>query len=85
MSADLVLLRRGMLYALLALLGAISLAWNLVACVLYPLLPRRLGTAIGRAVISRVYRRFWDGAQRLGMMRIDNFDQVIVDVRAGMK
>lgn len=71
MEVVLVPLRVGLLYALLALLGAISLAWNLVACVLYPLLPRPLGTAIGRAVISRVYRRFWDGAERLGMMRID--------------
>ena len=71
MEALIVLFRRGLLYALLALLGAISLAWNLVACVLFPLLPRRLGTRVGRAVISRVYRRFWEGAQRLGMMRID--------------
>ena len=45
---------------LLALgLGVVSLAWNLVALVLYPALPREAGLALGRRTISRVYRGFW--------------------------
>lgn len=59
------------LYALLALLGAISLAWNLVAMLLYPLLPPATGRALGRSVIARAYRFFWAVAAFSGMMRID--------------
>ena len=59
------------LYALLALLGAISLAWNLVAMVLYPLLPAETGRALGRSVIAYAYRAFWASASLCGMMRID--------------
>jgi 1-acyl-sn-glycerol-3-phosphate acyltransferase len=64
--------RRGLLYLLLVQLGAMSLAWNLVACVLYPLLPKRRGTALGRGTISTAYRFFWATAQALDMMRIDS-------------
>ncbi|HEX7438435.1 MAG TPA: lysophospholipid acyltransferase family protein, partial [Caldimonas sp.] len=63
--------RRGLLYVLLVLLGAMSLAWNLVAWVLYPMVPKRGGTALGRAAIGRVYRIFWATAEACGMMRID--------------
>ncbi len=76
---------RMLLYALLVVLGIISLAWNLVAFVIHPLLPRRAGTAIGRAVIAGVYRRFWDGAQLLGLMRIDASDlDVLADEAGGL-
>ena len=59
------------LYALLVLLGAISLAWNVVAMLLYPLLPAPAGRALGRSVIARAYRFFWAAASFSGMMRID--------------
>jgi 1-acyl-sn-glycerol-3-phosphate acyltransferase len=59
------------LYALLAFLGAISLAWNLVAMLLYPLLPMPSGRALGRRVIACAYRCFWAVACASGMMRID--------------
>ena len=59
------------LHLLLLFLGLMSLGWNLVAVPLYPLLPRELGTRIGRGVISRCYGMFWSLAQLVGMMRID--------------
>jgi 1-acyl-sn-glycerol-3-phosphate acyltransferase len=59
------------LYALLSMLGLMSLAWNLVALALYPLLPERQGRAVGRGVIARAYRLFWAVAGFTGMMRID--------------
>ena len=60
-----------LLYALLALLGGISLAWNLAAMLLYPVLPARTGRALGRRVIALAYRAFWATASAVGMMRID--------------
>ena len=60
-----------LLYALLLLLGCISLAWNLVAMLLYPVLPARVGRSLGRRVIAFAYRSFWATASALGMMRID--------------
>ena len=66
------LAQRGLLYLLLIELGAMSLAWNLVAWLLYPILPRRPGTALGRAAIARAYRFFWASAQACRMMRIDS-------------
>lgn len=59
------------LYALLALLGTISLAWNLIAMLLYPVLPVETGRKLGRSVIARAYRFFWAAASASGMMRID--------------
>jgi 1-acyl-sn-glycerol-3-phosphate acyltransferase len=59
------------LYALLVLLGSISLTWNLVAMVLYPVLPVQTGRSLGRAVIALAYRFFWAAASASGMMRID--------------
>jgi 1-acyl-sn-glycerol-3-phosphate acyltransferase len=59
------------LYALLLLLGAISLPWNIAAMLLYPLLPVATGRALGRSAISFAYRFFWAAAQLTGMMRID--------------
>ncbi|OUM01865.1 lysophospholipid acyltransferase family protein [Variovorax sp. JS1663] len=60
-----------MLYALLLVLGGISLLWNLVAMLLYPVLPAGTGRTLGRAVIAWSYRAFWGTASTLGMMRID--------------
>ena len=59
------------LYALLVLLGAISLPWNIAAMLLYPLLPVTTGRALGRSAISFAYRFFWAAAQLTGMMRIE--------------
>ncbi len=59
------------LYVLLLLLGAVSLAWNLVAMLLHPLLPAPTGRALGRWTIARAYRVFWGVASLCGMMRID--------------
>lgn len=58
-------------YILLIHLGMMSLTWNLVCGVLYPLLPRANGRLLGRAAISSVYRGFWSTAQWLGLMSID--------------
>lgn len=63
--------QRGMLYLLLVQLGAMSLAWNLVAWILHPILPRQRGTALGRAAIAAVYRTFWATAEACGMLHID--------------
>lgn len=59
------------LYLLLLGLGLMSLAWNLVAMVLYPLLPAGRGRDVGRAAIAHGYRLFWTVACACGMMRID--------------
>lgn len=59
------------LYALLLLLGSISLAWNLLAIPLYAVLPAAVGRHLGRAVIAWAYRLFWGFASAVGMMRID--------------
>ncbi len=55
----------------LLLLGAMSLAWNLLALGLYPLLPRASGLRIGRAMISRGYRWFWVIARCSGMLKLN--------------
>ena len=60
-----------MLYALLLLLGLISLSWNLVAMLLHPVLPRQRGQAIGRAGIAYGYRMFWAIASATGMLRLE--------------
>lgn len=59
------------LWAMLALLGLGSLAWNLAAWPLLLLLDRASGRRIGRAAISRGYRLYWWFAAVTGMMRID--------------
>ncbi|MES2184192.1 MAG: lysophospholipid acyltransferase family protein [Pseudomonadota bacterium] len=70
-QAVLHLFRAGMLYLLLLLLGLSSLAWNCVAALLYPVLPRARGLALGRAFIAHGYGTFWRAAGVLGIMRID--------------
>ena len=60
-----------MLYALLLFLGLISLAWNLVAMLLYPVMPEAPARTLGRLTIAFAYRMFWGLASVTGMMRID--------------
>lgn len=60
-----------MFYVVLLHLGAMSLTWNLVSLLLYPILSRKQGTIVGRAAISSVYRGFWTCTQWLGLMSID--------------
>lgn len=60
------------LLALLLLLGLMSLSWNLLATVLYPLLTRQRGLVLGRRVISRCYGGFWAFAELTGMIRIES-------------
>ena len=60
-----------LLQLLLLLLGLISVSWNLVAWVAYPLLPRASGTRIGRAAIALGYRVFWQMAGWSGLLRMD--------------
>lgn len=62
----------GLFYLLLLHLGGMSLTWNVVSLLLYPLLTRQQGEVVGRAAISSVYRGFWACAQWLGLMRIDS-------------
>ena len=52
-------------------LGAMSLAWNVVAPLLAAVLPRDAGGRLGRAVISRAYRLLWATAERCGLMELD--------------
>ena len=51
-------------------LGLGSLLWNLLALLLYPLLPRDVGRRVGRAAIAYGYGLFWRAAQLAGMMRL---------------
>ncbi|MEK8031520.1 lysophospholipid acyltransferase family protein [Ideonella sp. DXS29W] len=60
-----------LLYLQLLFLGLISLVWNVIAALLYPLLPRRRGMAIGRAGISRGYGLFWNVANASGLLKMD--------------
>ncbi len=59
------------LYGLILGLGLVSIVWNLMALVLYPLLPPERGITIGRAVISSVYHRFWRLAMAAGLLDLD--------------
>ena len=55
----------------LLLLGLMSAAWNALALLLFPVLPRATGLRVGRAMISRGYAWFWRVARASGMMRLD--------------
>ena len=59
------------LQVLLIGLGLISIGWNLVALVLYPLLPAARGRRLGRAAIARGYAIFWWFAERSGLLQMD--------------
>ncbi len=66
-------LRHRLLFALvIAQLGLMSLAWNLLAPLLSLVLARRGRERIGRAAISFIYRSGWATAERLGMMSVDS-------------
>ena len=71
MAAVITILQRGLLYLLLVQLGVVSLLWNLLAWLAYPLIPKHAGTLLGRAVISRVYRLFWATTELFGMLQVD--------------
>ncbi|WP_295856475.1 lysophospholipid acyltransferase family protein [uncultured Xylophilus sp.] len=60
-----------LLYGVLLVLGVVSLAWNLCAMLLHPLLPRERGRDVGRAAIAYAYRGVWALAGLLGLLRID--------------
>jgi 1-acyl-sn-glycerol-3-phosphate acyltransferase len=55
-------------------LGAMSLAWNLLAPLLSVLLPRETAGRVGRAGVSYIYRCCWTTAEMLGLMQIDSTD-----------
>ena len=60
-----------LMQGLLLTLGLISVTWNLIAFVLYPLLRRERGQAVGRAGIAYGYRLFWTLAQASGLLQMD--------------
>lgn len=64
------------LYLGLIWLGLISLGWTLVATVLYPLLPRRLATRLGRYVIMAGFRVY---LASLSLSRRCSFDLSALD------
>ena len=64
-------LRRLLFAILIAQLGLMSLVWSVVAPMISLLLPRRLGTRVGRWGIFAIYHSLWASATRIGMMRID--------------
>jgi 1-acyl-sn-glycerol-3-phosphate acyltransferase len=72
MARLLSLLSAILLVGFLLLLGLTSLAWNLIAAILYPFLPREKGLALGRAVIAYSYRAAWAIASSMGMLRLDS-------------
>jgi 1-acyl-sn-glycerol-3-phosphate acyltransferase len=59
------------LQAQLLVLGLLSAAWNLLALLLYPLLPRAMGLRVGRAMIAHGYRFYWWLASASGMIKLD--------------
>jgi 1-acyl-sn-glycerol-3-phosphate acyltransferase len=60
------------LHMQLLLLGVVSLAWNGVAALLYPVLPRATGRKLGRFVIATGYAAFWRVARCSGMLKIES-------------
>jgi len=52
-------------------IGAMSLAWNLIAPLFAAVLPKGAAGRLGRAVVSGVYRRAWASAERFGLMELD--------------
>lgn len=66
------LLRAPLLYGLLLGLGIASIAWNLVAALLHPLLPRARALVLGRAAISHVYRALWRVGAAVGVLELDS-------------
>jgi 1-acyl-sn-glycerol-3-phosphate acyltransferase len=54
----------------LAALALASAAFNVAACVLFPLLPRAVGRRIGRAAIANGYRGYWRFTKPFGLLRL---------------
>jgi 1-acyl-sn-glycerol-3-phosphate acyltransferase len=52
-------------------LALASTVFNLVAFVLYPLLPRASGRRLGRAAIARGYRGYWRFTRPFGLLQLD--------------
>jgi 1-acyl-sn-glycerol-3-phosphate acyltransferase len=61
-----------LLQAQLLVLGVLSLSFNLVAFVLYALLPRATGRRLGRAAIAHGYAFYWALVRPLGMLRLQS-------------
>lgn len=59
------------LQSLLLMLGLMSVLWNGIALLLYPLLPRAAGLRVGRAGIAFGYRIFWAAARASGLLRME--------------
>lgn len=59
------------LYCSLCLLGTICLLWSLLALPLYCLLPRRLGTQVGRWGIMRGFAAYAWSLRTMGAYRLD--------------
>ena len=68
------------LYSSLTLLGLICLSWSLFALPLYFILPRRLGTKVGRAGISYGFRIY---AWSLSITRTYHLDLRAIDTLRG--
>ncbi len=59
------------LYVAVGVLAALSLSWSACALLLYPLLPERLGTAVGRRVIMGGFRAYTWLLRACGAYRLD--------------
>ncbi|MEO8281200.1 MAG: lysophospholipid acyltransferase family protein [Ideonella sp.] len=66
------LVSTALLLTLLLGLGLVSLGWNLLAALLYPLLGERTGKRLGRQAISRCYRGFWAVAVASGILELES-------------
>lgn len=58
------------LQCMLLVLGLVSLGWNAIALLLYPLVGRRRGRRIGRAAIAHGYAMYWRLAALSGLLRL---------------
>ena len=56
----------------IAQLGAMSLAWQVLSPLLGLLLPREAAGRVGRSGVSYIYRCCWTTAEGLGLMQIDS-------------
>jgi 1-acyl-sn-glycerol-3-phosphate acyltransferase len=65
------------LYLGLIWLGFLSLCWTLIACMLYPLLPKRYGITLGRYVIMISFRAY---LASLSLSQRCHFDLTELDV-----
>lgn len=60
-----------LLWLQLAVLGLVSLAWNMVALLLHPLLGVERGRRVGRAAIAWAYRSYWGFTSAFGLLRLE--------------